>query len=298
MTTFTPARDSVARRSGISSIHCVRFDDNKDCDETMNMDNMPDGSEPKGTPIEIAEAIWDQHANWWTKTFSDGADIEYAQEILPLISSAFIGRRRVLDVGCGEGQISRAIAATSDLIEVVGIDISGAQLGNAREKSPTSITYIQGAGEEIPFGDAGFDGVICCLAIEHCADVDRVLHEISRVLAPGGIFLLLINHPLYQGSGSGFVDDQILGEHYWRVGPYLNESVAFEEVDNGITLPFAHRPLSRYLNPLAENDVLLVRMFEPPPLAAFLAGSIDPELEGAIPRLLAMRFEHRPRPTI
>jgi ubiquinone/menaquinone biosynthesis C-methylase UbiE len=269
-----------------------------DCDETMKTDVVPNDPEPKGTPIEIAEAIWDQHATWWTDTFSDGADIEYAQEILPLVAHAFIGRRRVLDIGCGEGQISRAIATTPNLAEVVGLDLSSAQLANARAKSPPSINFVQGAAEEIPFGDDCFDGVICCLVIEHCADVDRVLHEISRVLAPGGIFLLLINHPLYQGAGSGFIDDQILGERYWRVGPYLTESVAFEEVDSGVTLPFAHRPLSRYLNPLAELDVLLVRMFEPPPIPAFLAESVDPELEGAIPRVLAMRFEHRPRPTI
>ena len=263
----------------------------------MNRSKLASEAEPKGTPIEIAEAIWDQHAKWWTETFSDGADVEYAEEILPLVSSAFLGRTRVLDVGCGEGQISRGIAG-SGVPSIVGIDLSGAQLEAARTKGAASISLVQGAAEDLPFGDSSFDGVICCLVIEHCADIDRVLHEISRVLCPGGIFLLLINHPLYQGAGSGFVDDQILGERYWRVGPYLEETVEFEQVDAGVTLPFAHRPLSRYLNPLAERDVLLVRMYEPPPLPAFLADSVDPELEGSIPRLLAMRFELRPRPTL
>lgn len=253
---------------------------------------------PKGTPIDIASAIWDQHATWWRETFSDGADLEYAEEIVPLVTEVFADRCHVLDLGCGEGQIARALYAANEAIEIIGLDPSNEQLSNARRNSSTAIAFVQGAAEQIPFADRSFDGVVCCLAIEHCEDVDCVLDEVKRVLRPGGAFFLLINHPLYQGIGSGFVDDQILGEHYWRVGPYLEERVAFEEVDSGVTLPFAHRPLSRYINPLASNDLVLVEMFEPPPLPAFLAGSIDPELESAIPRLLALYFEHRPRPTI
>ncbi len=253
---------------------------------------------PRGTPVDVAVAIWDQHAQWWRETFSEGADIEYAEEIVPLVTRVFAARDRVLDLGCGEGQISRALHETNASMRIFGLDPSNEQLQNARRGSAPEISFVQGAAERIPFADGSFDGVVCCLAIEHCEDVDLVLAEVARVLSPGGAFFLLINHPLYQGIGSGFVDDQILGEHYWRVGPYLEERVAFEEVDLGVTLPFAHRPLSRYINPLATRDLVLVEMFEPPPLPAFLAGSIDPDLESAIPRLLALHFEHRPRPTI
>ncbi len=262
----------------------------------MTSDEAP--SVPTGTPVKIASAIWDQHASWWRDTFSDGADIEYSEEIIPLVTEVFADRHRVLDLGCGEGQIARALHQTSSTMEIIGLDPSIVQLANARSRSSESIRFVQGAAERIPFSDGAFDGVICCLAIEHCEDVDLVLEEVARVSSTNGAFFLLINHPLYQGIGSGFVDDQILGEHYWRVGPYLEERVAFEEVDNGVTLPFAHRPLSRYINPLAKRDFLLVQMFEPPPLAAFLTGSIDSDLESAIPRLLALYFEHRPRPTI
>jgi ubiquinone/menaquinone biosynthesis C-methylase UbiE len=248
-----------------------------------------------GDEASDASELWDAHARWWKATFTEGADIEYEREILPLIARELEGCLRVLDVGCGEGQVARVVAGGHHEIEVVGIDPSLRQLENAQDRHTDRIQLIQGAGERLPFVDRSFDGVVCCLAIEHAVDADTVLHEIARVLAPGGRFLLLVNHPMYQGAGSGFIDDQILGERYWRVGPYLTESVNVENVDNGVALPFAHRPLSRYLNPLAERDVLLVRMFEPPPLAEFLEDSIDPELEGAIPRLLAMRFEYRPR---
>ena len=56
---------------------------------------------------------------------------------------------------------------------------------------------------------------------------------------------------MFQGSGSGFVDDRIMGEHYWRVAPYLREEMrAFEEVDRVRRLGFADRPLSWYVNPV------------------------------------------------
>ena len=127
--------------------------------------------------------------------------------------------------------------------------------------------------------------------IEHVADPDQVLAEVARVLAPGGRFLLLVNHPVIQGPGSGFVDDRLLEERYWRIGPYLPETVTVEEVDPGVRVSFAHRPLSRYVNPLTERGLVLTRLEEPAPPLEFLTGSIDLELEAAMPRLCLMRFE-------
>jgi SAM-dependent methyltransferase len=241
--------------------------------------------------------VWDEHAQWWKQTFTAGADPEYERVIIPLVL-AEVGSspRRVLDVGTGEGQVARALhgAAGKRGRLVVGIDPSSAQLANAKSSGGGPV-YVQAAGEQLPFPDACFDAVVCCLVIEHAEDPDTVLAEMARVLAVGGRLVLLINHPLFQGSGSGFIDDQILGEHYWRVGAYLKEAVEVEEVDPGIRISFAHRPLSRYVNPLAERDVVLVQMEEPGPPAELLEASLDPELEGAIPRLCSLCFERRPR---
>ena len=85
------------------------------------------------------------------------------------------------------------------------------------------------------------------------------------MLAPGGRFLLVVNHPAFQGPGSGFVDDQILDERYWRVGPYLKEQWVVENVDSAVTLGFSHRPLSRYINPAIDAGLVLTRLIEPAP---------------------------------
>jgi ubiquinone/menaquinone biosynthesis C-methylase UbiE len=242
-------------------------------------------------------AAWDALAPWWKATFTDGADVEYELQILPLISSELKGARRVLDLGCGEGHVARTLS-NKGATNVVGIDPSTAQLQNALalERSrpgDRSVAYARAMGESLPFSQESFDAIVCCLAIEHATNVDAVLGEAARVLADDGCFLLLVNHPMYQGEGSGFVDDEILGEQYWRVGPYLDEVVSVEEVDRDVFIPFSHRPLSRYINPLAERDCLLTKLLEPAPLAEFLVTSIAPDLEAAIPRLLVMRFERR-----
>lgn len=238
---------------------------------------------------------WDEHARWWKETFTGGADPEYDREILPLVRHEVgAGARRVLDVGTGEGQVARALAEGGPgSRRVVGIDPSTAQLAFAAEAGGGPV-FLRATGEALPFPDGTFDAVVCCLVIEHAGDPDAVLAEMARVLAPGGRLVLLVNHPLYQGTGSGFIDDQILNERYWRVGPYLEESVAYEEVDPGVAIAFAHRPLSRYVNPLGERDVVLVHMIEPRPPRELLATSLDPDLEAAIPRLLSLRFERRP----
>ena len=265
-----------------------------------------------GARFPSGSALWDAHAPWWKETYTAGADAEYVGEIIPLVLQELAGCRRILDLGCGEGQLGRALLEVGEPKQVIGVDPSLRQLqngllphaaaasgrrgGRARGRGAV-VHFVQAAGEELPFAAESFDGILCCLAIEHADQPDRLLEEVARLLTPQGRFLLLVNHPMYQGPDSGFVDDQILGEHYWRVGAYLRETVNLEEVDAGVKIPFAHRPLSRYLNPLAARDVLLTAMHEPPPLPEFLASSVDPDLEAAIPRLLAMRFEVRPART-
>jgi SAM-dependent methyltransferase len=238
-----------------------------------------------------SEDPWERHAAWWRETFTNGADLEYELQILPLAVSHLEGVERVLDLGSGEGHLARRLAREDQGRRlVVGLEPSVAQLVAATGQGGGP-RYVRGVGERLPFRDGSFDGVVCCLVIEHSSDPDALLAEAVRVLAVGGRFLLLVNHPMFQGTGSGFVDDQILGEHYWRVGPYLHEDVVFEEVDPGVRLRFAHRPLSRYVNPVTALGCVLTRLEEPEPPLAFLEGSIDLELESAIPRLLLLRFE-------
>jgi hypothetical protein len=109
------------------------------------------------------------------------------------------------------------------------------------------------------------------------------------VLLAGGRFVCFLNHPLLQAPDSGWIDDQVLGEQYWRVGPYLPEDVSMEEVAPGVRLPFMHRPLSRYINVMVDCGLLVEHMDEPPPPPGFLALAPEYGEAASIPRLLLLR---------
>lgn len=260
--------------------------------------------------------LWETHADWWISGFTDGADPEYEEQILPLAAAELAGFDSILDVGCGDGQISR-LASRLGASRVIGIDPTWNQVsvaaqrgsgtgeaksdaaqrgsgtgsgasGNATYAGPV---FARAGAAELPFADETFDAVVACLVFEHIRDVDSAIAEVSRVLKPGGRFAFFLNHPLLQTPNSGWIDDQVLDppEQYWRIGPYLIEDETIEQVEKGVFIPFIHRPLSRYLNTLAANDLLLERMEEPAPPPGFLARAAEYEAASTIPRLLYLR---------
>jgi SAM-dependent methyltransferase len=239
---------------------------------------------------EIDRELWETHAGWWQDGFTDGADPEYEEQILPLTAECLAGARRVLDIGCGEGQVSR-LAVKIGAERVTGVDPTMAQLVVARERGGGP-EYARAEATALPFPDASFDAVVVCLVFEHILDHRAAIAEIARVLEPGGRFLFMLNHPLLQAPNSGWVIDHINDEQYWRVGDYLVEDVDMEELGLGVKLPFVHRPLSQYINAMARNRLLIERMEEPAPPEGFLARAEEYRDAATIPRLLLLLARH------
>jgi SAM-dependent methyltransferase len=243
-----------------------------------------------------SEDLWEQNAAWWQEGFTEGADPEYVEQILPLAAEHLAGARRVLDVGTGDGQVARlALANGADV--AVGVDPTAAQVvvAHARGGGPA---YARAGAGALPFAASSFDAVVACLVFEHIRDVDDAIAEVARVLEPGGRFLFFLNHPLLQTPSSGWIDDQVLDppEQYWRIGPYLLEDETIEEVEKDVFIPFIHRPLSRYVNAMAANGMLVHHMEEPAPPAGFLARAAEYVAAATIPRLLLLHAERSPEP--
>lgn len=239
------------------------------------------------------EDLWETHARWWIEGFTDGADPEYEEQILPLAAEELEDCRSVLDIGCGDGQVAR-LAARIGASQVVGVDPTWNQIRIAAERGG-GVQVARAAADALPFASGSFDAAVACLVFEHIRQVDSAIAEVSRVLRPGGRFCFFLNHPLLQTPGSGWIDDQILDppEQYWRIGPYLVEEESIEEVEKDVFIPFIHRPLSRYVNALINNGLYIERMSEPAPPPGFLRRASEYEDASTIPRLLYLRAVKR-----
>jgi SAM-dependent methyltransferase len=240
--------------------------------------------------------LWETHSGWWQDGFTDGADPEYEEQILPLAADLLAGYSRVLDVGTGEGQVARLAVAQGAAL-VVGVDPTANQVAEAARRGGGP-HYARSGADALPFAGGSFDAVIACLVFEHIESVDAAIAEVARVLRPGGRFAFFLNHPLLQTPGSGWIDDQVLDppEQYWRIGPYLVEDSSVEEVEKDVFIPFIHRPMSRYVNAMADAGLTLRRMLEPAPPPGFLARAAEYAEAASIPRLLVLVAEREQEP--
>lgn len=101
---------------------------------------------------------------------------------------------RVLDLGCGSGR-DLAPWGVIDSDAVTGIDIDGSRLAIAKARFPNR-TYLQAAGECLPFEDESFDCVISVLALPYM-NIQKTMVEIHRVLVPGGSLSLSMYLPSF-----------------------------------------------------------------------------------------------------
>jgi SAM-dependent methyltransferase len=101
---------------------------------------------------------------------------------------------RVLDAGCGTGQIGNFLALAGPRRRLVGVDLCRASLAaaegfRARVGLP-SLTFLRGDMFALPFPDGAFDVVISRGVVHHTPDPDRATREVARCVRPGGVLLL------------------------------------------------------------------------------------------------------------
>ena len=107
---------------------------------------------------------------------------------------AFVGRGdgKALEVGCGEGRVSRELKACG---YTVTASDPVPELVNVAREAQSADDYAIAAGTDLPFGDASFDLVVAYNVLMDVEDVPATLKEISRVLRPAGSVVISIVHP-------------------------------------------------------------------------------------------------------
>ena len=130
--------------------------------------------------------------------------------------------RRVLELGCGGGQLGGDLAAEG--AEVVGLDLSRGQLRHAAALMPV----VEADGEVLPFAPGSFDLVFCSFgAIGGFTEVRRVLREVARVLTPGGRAVWSWTGPLFNALGDDFGSTAIERSYFDRT-PWIEEGGEYE----------------------------------------------------------------------
>jgi SAM-dependent methyltransferase len=107
-----------------------------------------------------------------------------------LFARQYVAGKRVLDVASGEGYGSALMAAQA--ASVTGVDISPEAVKHASERygSAANLKYLCASCASIPLPDASFDVIVSFETIEHMTEHDAFMGEVSRLLAPGGLFII------------------------------------------------------------------------------------------------------------
>lgn len=110
------------------------------------------------------------------------------QRIAAMDALGNVHGERLLDIGCGTGEYTTALAER--FARVDGIEIERKRLEVFEQNKPDNVSLQLMSASQLDFDDDTFDVVVMIEVLEHLADVPGALKEIQRVLKPGGSFYL------------------------------------------------------------------------------------------------------------
>jgi SAM-dependent methyltransferase len=206
-------------------------------------------------------SAWEEHAEEWVAWARAPGHDSYWQfhrdvflELVPPPG------RRTLDLGSGEGRLSRHLDSLGH--EVVAVDASPAMVLAAKDDSP-GIGVVRADAARLPFAEDSFDAVVAFMSVQDVDDYRGAISEAARVLSPGGCFCMAVVHPM---NSAGTFDGLEADSSFTITGSYLDPSYYADNIvrdDLEMTFVSAHRPLSAYADALFEAGFLIETIREP-----------------------------------
>ncbi len=142
---------------------------------------------------KINNSFYEQYGQRWYTAYDDPVALLRAENkikfpwIMEHLKNNLKHGDKILDVGCGGGFLSNALAEKK--YKGTGIDISRESLGVAKAYDVTdSVEYVHADAFDLPFESGSFDAITAMDFLEHVEYPDAAIKEISRVLRPEGLF--------------------------------------------------------------------------------------------------------------
>lgn len=232
---------------------------------------------------------WDTIADWYAGLLRAGSAMhDFNRDVLLEHLPEELGGHRVLDLGCGEGIVARALAVRG--ASVVGIDLSPRMIEHARAAGtgqPGMVIYSVDDGCVLSTVAAdSVNWVTAGLSLNNVPDLDAALSAVRRVLTVQGSLVFTVPHPCFEAPHATWTQATD-GAALRVVGDYLAEG--FWRSDNPEGARRAgnqHRTLSTYLTALVRHGFVLEAVTEPVPSAHVAAA--QPQRAG-LPPFLAIR---------
>jgi len=209
---------------------------------------------------------------------------------------------RVLDIGCGNGYLTRRFKRQG-AARAVGVDASSASIRIARRREAahsTGAEFVHGNSARIrQFEDGAFDRIVANMSLMDIADAQGTIREASRLLSPDGRFVFSISHPCFD------IDERsawVVEHHPYRwsvarkVEGYRHERpvrVAWKisETEMGYTTSY-HRTLATYSRYLRDSGLAITRLEEPSPKSEVVRKSSQGPYIAEIPLHLVVEAAH------
>lgn len=214
-----------------------------------------------GTAKPAASTAWERQAGWYDQHQGRDGDDFYQVLILPAVlrQLAVIPGRRVLDVGCGQGVLGRALGERQ--IASLGVDASPSLIEAAKRRAGPLEQYRVGDVRSLETVLPGerFAAAAAVLCLQDLDPLEPVFAGIAALIEPGGRLVMVLTHPCFRiPKRSGWGWDERDGLQFRRIEAYQSHlrlpivTHPGQPADGASTSSF-HRPIATYLNALGES---------------------------------------------
>jgi 2-polyprenyl-3-methyl-5-hydroxy-6-metoxy-1,4-benzoquinol methylase len=220
---------------------------------------------------------WNAGAAGYDRFIESGADYYRLEVHGPALLRACgdVAGLRVLDLGCGQGYFTRALAAAG--ADALGVDLSDELVALAvqhERETPLGAAYraVSAAAVAEHWPAASFDRVTACMSVQDMADVGAVFRAAHTVLRPGGRMVFSVPHPLTDTPYREWDRDLLGRKRALKIAGYFERGAAtcdwnMPRLAYRWTTPFWRYTLGEWCRLVTDAGFLIRAMDEPRPTA-------------------------------